>query len=113
MGMGLRERILEQAVMGARSAHWGREIGGDEDRDDERVDGDDARHDDGDQALFVIPRHHILSVPLLSPQACACLLGGVPARGGHSHLHDQVGPEGSHAGDADAGFGGAVSGAHA
>ncbi len=42
-------RVLEQAVAPLRGRSH---VLGDQDGDDERVDGDDTGHDDGDQALF-------------------------------------------------------------
>ena len=75
------------------------EILGNQDRNDERVNGDNAGHDDGDETLLEG-----------AGQPNTSLHAGVPWL---SHLHDQVRPVCSHARNADAGFRGAISCAHA
>jgi hypothetical protein len=74
------------------------QILGDEDGDDERVDGENTGHNDGDEALS---RAGQRGRPLKD------------AWNQPSHLHDQVWPEGSHACNTNAGFRGAISRARA
>lgn len=65
---------------------------GNEDRDDERVDGQDTRHDDGDKALVT---------------GSVCLPFRVSGSSS-SHLHDNLGLKGTGTGDTDARLGRAV-----
>jgi hypothetical protein len=76
-----------------------RQVLGDQDRNDERVDGNDTGHDDGDQALEMLDEDG----------SCRTRLG----TWGDAYLHDQVWPEGTDTSDADARLGRAVCSAHA
>ena len=73
---------------------WRRlQVSSDENGDDERVDGDDTRHNDGYERL-------------VETRCSAC--ESIVAGSWHDYLHDEVWSERSHAGDADAGLGCAI-----
>ena len=90
------ENPLKQAVVGPVDRRL--QVLGDEDGDDERVDGENTGHDDGDEALS---------------RAGQRGTSFEDTRKQPSHLHDQVRPEGSHARNANSGFRGTVSRARA
>jgi hypothetical protein len=91
------ENELKQAVVGPGRGRL--EVLGNEDGYDERVDGDNAGHDDRDEALSRSRLENHLPSSRRLPES--------------SHLHDQVRPEGSHASNANAGFCGAIRCPHA